>query len=420
MRNSLIAKLISFLRRNLRSSKKGLINKLYFLFRIFFARKLGLYPFPIRNEIGSIKEVLISGNWNTTYSLNTKVVETEENFSNYLDIKHCILVPSGGVGIEILMRLMKVNSSSVTCNHIRHICPATPFSILRAGVAPIPTNPSRNPFYLPPSIFKESNKDKLVLSSHLWGYPEDIRPYISDYLIEDSCLSFESYFPDGRHVGTLGKAGVFSFGCLKPIQAGEGGLICTNDDSLAREIRIMQNYANEVKITGSNDVKRFGLNGRISCLSSAIICEQLKKYKEYVNKVRKGVKNIKNEIEKRNLPLNVYIPKNYKIEDLGFSSVLIEVEPKIYKKLMIELSKNGIETIPTFFDDLFTLTYFQKNILNELNKKQKEIYLSNFLDSNKYRYPERFISISRRWIANSFMRQIFLNALYKSLDTISR
>ena len=86
---------------------------------------------------------------------------------------------------------------------------------------------------------------------------------------------------------------------------------------------------------------------------------------------------------------------------------------------MIELSKNGIETIPTFFDDLFTLTYFQKNILNELNKKQKEIYLSNFLDRNKYRYPERFISISRRWIANSFMRKIFLNALYKSLDTIN-
>ena len=62
------------------------------------------------------------------------------------------------------------------------------------------------------------------------------------------------------------------------------------------------------------------------------------------------------------------------------------------KKFLSFLNKNGIETIPTFFDDLFTLTYFQKDILNELNKKQKEIYLSNFLDSNKYRYPERFIS----------------------------
>ena len=86
----------------------------------------------------------------------------------------------------------------------------------------------------------------------------------------------------------------------------------------------------------------------------------------------------------------------------------MQVEPEICKKLLIELSKNGIETIPPFFDDLFTLTYLKKNILNELNKKQKEIYLSNFLNSNQYSYPEGFISISRRWIANSFMRKIFL------------
>ncbi len=107
MKKSLIAKLISFLRRNLRNSNKGLIDRLYILFRFFFARRIGLYPFPLRNEIGSIKEVLVSGNWNATYSLSNKVFETEKNFSNYLDIKHCILVPSGGVGLEILMRLMK-------------------------------------------------------------------------------------------------------------------------------------------------------------------------------------------------------------------------------------------------------------------------------------------------------------------------
>lgn len=420
MKKTSIAKLISFLRRNLRNSENGLIDKFYFLFRYFFARKLGLYPFPLRNEIGSIKEVLISGNWNNTYSSNTKVRETEDNFSNYLDIKHCILVPSGGVGLEIIMRLMKLNGNSVSCNHIRHICPATPFSILRAGIAPIPTNPSSDPFGMPSSIFRDANKDKLVLSTHLWGYPEDIREYNSDYLIEDSCLSFESYFPDGQHVGTLGKAGVFSFGCLKPIQAGEGGLICTNDNSLAREIRIMQNYANEVKITGSHDVKGFGLNGRISCLSSAIICEQLKKYKEYVNKVREGVIKVENEIKKRGLPLNIYIPRNYQIKDLGFSSVLLEIEPKIYSKLLNELCKNGIETIPPFFDDIFSLTYFKKRILNELNKKQKEIYLSNFFKSNEYKYPVGFIAISRRWIASSFMRRIFLNALYKSLESISK
>ena len=113
-----------------------------------FAKKFGLYPFPISNELGAVKSVLISGNWNTTYSLNTKVTETEESFAKFLDVKNCILVPSGGVGIEILMRILK-STNNATCHHIRHVCPASPLSILRGGVAPLPTNPTNNPFNLP-------------------------------------------------------------------------------------------------------------------------------------------------------------------------------------------------------------------------------------------------------------------------------
>ena len=40
----------------------------------------------------------------------------------------------------------------------------------------------------------------------MWGYPEDIRNYNSENIIEDCCLSFDTYFPDVQHVGTFGKA----------------------------------------------------------------------------------------------------------------------------------------------------------------------------------------------------------------------
>ena len=409
----------TFLRKNLRSSNKGLIDRIYFIFRAFFAKKFGLYPFPISNELGAVKSVLISGNWNTTYSLNTKVTETEESFEKFLDVKNCILVPSGGVGIEILMRILK-STNNATCHHIRHVCPASPLSILRGGVAPLPTNPTNNPFNLPYKVYTSSSTDKLVMATHFWGYPEDIRTHPKEHLIEDCCLSFDSYFPDGRHVGTIGKAGVFSFGCLKPIQAGEGGLICTNDNSLAKEIKIMQNYANEIKITGSKDIQNFGLNGRISCLTSAIIYEQLKNYKKYVAKVRIGVLKILMAIEKRKLPVKILIPEEQNISNLGFSSILLEVNPKIYYPFLKELQKNGIETIPPFFEDLYSLTYFKKNIIDDLNNFQQKIYISHYQKSIKdnYVYPTKYISISRRWISSVFMRSIFINALTKSLDTV--
>lgn len=417
MINQIFSKFLAKLRKKLRSSDLGFVDKLYYLFRIFFAKILGLYPFPISNEIRSVNSVLISGNWNTTYSLSTKVNETEENFQKFLDVKNCILVSSGGVGIEMIMRVMKSNSINSICHHIRHICPATPFSILRSGVAPIPTNPLDNPFGLPSSIYENTSKEKLVLSTHLWGYPEDILNHPKEYLIEDCCLSFESYHQDGRHVGTVGKAGVFSFGCLKPIQAGEGGLICTNDDSLAKELRIIQNYANEIKITGSEDINRFGLNGRMSCITSAIVCEQLKNYSLYVKRVRNGVKKLKEFIYKNNLPVKIFIPKGQQIDNLGFSSILLEVEPIICESLIQKLAQNGIETISPFFNDILKLTYFKKNLQNELNEEQKKVYFANYNKNinESYAYPENYIAVSRRWISSFVMRKVLENALLDSL-----
>ena len=65
-------------------------------------------------------------------------------------------------------------------------------------------------------------------------------------------------------------------------------MICTNNKSLANEIRLMQNYG----INNSKDVVSFGLNGRISCVQAAIISEQLKTYKKYINLIRDGVQKL--------------------------------------------------------------------------------------------------------------------------------
>jgi len=411
-----ISKLVFLLRKKIRNSSKGLFDYIYFALRVFLAKPLGLYPFPIRNEVGSLTSILISGKWNASYSLTNKITETEEKFCEFLNSRNCILVSSGGVGIEIVMRLLKSNNTNVTCNHLRHICPATPLSILRSGVAPLPTNPFKDEFSLPKEVYEKASKENLVLATHMWGYPEEIRNYSPENIVEDCCLSFDSYFPDGRHVGTIGKAGIFSFGCLKPLQAGEGGLICTDDDELAKEIRIMQNYANQEQITGSKDILGFGLNGRMSCLTAGVIYEQLKNYRKYINNVRRGVLSLKKEIKKRDLPVSIFLPNNQKIENIGFTSILLEVNPSIYSKLILELRKNGIETIPTFFNDIFSLSYFQKGIKNQLSQNQLEIYLENFEKSSNYQYPNRLINISRRWVTSYFMRSIFIQSLSKSLS----
>ncbi len=409
-----LTRFINFSRKNLRNVNNKTIKKLFFFLRSFVAKYLGLYPFSNGKEVFSVLSVLNSGNWNSAYSKDSKVSETEEQFCKFLDVDYCILVPSGGVAIEILMRIFKGSDKNVFCSHIRHICPAQPFSILRSGVIPLPCNPDINPFYLPRKIYDKSNKNNLVLSTHFWGYPENLNNILQEYTIEDCCLSFDSYQPNGAHVGTQGIAGIFSFGYLKPIQSGEGGLICTNNKYLANEIRLMQNYG----INNSKDVISFGLNGRISCIQAAIISEQLKSYKKYINLIRDGIYKLQGELSALNLPIEIFIPEGYQIEQLGFSAILFKISPSLHNQFKIKLEKNGIETLDPFFQDILSLTYFKKEIIKSLNPYEKKIYMKNYLENENYEFPNKFIAIPRKWIPNKYMRKFLKGAIIKSFDEI--
>ena len=409
-------KIINFTRKKKRDSK--LFFYFYCIFRGLFAKFLGLYPFSNGREILSILTVLNSGNWNSAYSTNSKVYQTEMQFCEYLNVDHCILVPSGGVAIEILMRILKGSEKDFFCKHIRHTCPAQSFAIQRSGVIPLPTNPDKNPFSLPKDVYHNSSSKNLVLSTHFWGYPENITTFEKQNIIEDCCLSFSAYQPNGAHVGTESIAGIFSFGCLKPIQAGEGGLICTNNSSLAKEIRIMQNYGSQLRINNSSDVMSFGLNGRLSCIQAAIISEQLKTYDNYINLMRSGVYKLKNDFSKLDLPIDLFIPNGYTIDQLGFSAVLLKISSVIHKQFKIALAKNGIETFDTFFQDILSLSYFKKEITNTMSEEQKKEYIKNIHKNSIYNYPNTYIAIPRKWIPNRYMRSYLKNAIVKSFKEI--
>ena len=115
-----IKRLINFSRNNLRNVNNKTIKKLFFFLRSFVAKYLGLYPFSNGKEVFSVLSVLNSGNWNSAYSKDSKVSETEQQFCKFLDVDYCILVPSGGVAIEILLRIFKGSNKNTYCSHIRH------------------------------------------------------------------------------------------------------------------------------------------------------------------------------------------------------------------------------------------------------------------------------------------------------------
>ncbi len=130
---------------------------------------------------------------------------------------------------------------------------------------------------------------KAVIVMHYAGYPCDM-PAILEWadernlpVIEDAAHAVGSYL-DGRHMGTWGKAGCFSFFSNKNLSTGEGGMLVTNDDSLAEKYRLLRSHG-MTSLTWdrhqghawSYDVVELGYNYRTDEIHSALGREQLRK-----------------------------------------------------------------------------------------------------------------------------------------------
>ncbi|MHC4541418.1 MAG: DegT/DnrJ/EryC1/StrS family aminotransferase [Planctomycetota bacterium] len=105
----------------------------------------------------------------------------------------------------------------------------------------------RAPFNIDVGLLEEkvTARTKVIIAQHTYGYPCDMGP-ITDIarrhgvsVIEDCCLALGSKYK-GRTVGTLGRAGYFSFQWNKPYTTGLGGMVITSDKELAGRIETLQ------------------------------------------------------------------------------------------------------------------------------------------------------------------------------------
>ena len=117
---------------------------------------------------------------------------------------------------------------------------------------------------------------KAIIVTNLFGHPAYLRSIRSwcdsnkVIMIEDSAQS--PFAKEGdRYAGTIGHIGVFSLNVHKHIQAGEGGIIVTDDDALAHRLRGAINHGE------LGDSGQTGLNLRITEPIAAIACAQLAK-----------------------------------------------------------------------------------------------------------------------------------------------
>ena len=186
-----------------------------------------------------------------------------------------------------------------------------------------------------------TSKTKAILAVHLYGNSADLNSLkeICDkhkiFLIED-CAQAHGTLYNGKHVGTFGIAGCFSFYPTKNLTVcGEGGMIVTNDDELAKTARMIRSHGEE----GRYNHILLGGNHRLSEIHCAIGLEQLKLLDSFVERRRELAEIYNNTL--KNFP-GIILPKETHHAKHSYHLYVIRANQDIRKRIIDEMAKDNV------------------------------------------------------------------------------
>ena len=206
-----------------------------------------------------------------------RVREFEEAVAMYLGVPHCVAVSNCTSGLILVMQALGLAGEVILPSFTFY---ATAHSVVWNGLTPVFADCDPRTFCLDAEavLAQSSSRTAAVLAVHMFGNPapvdqlEEVSNKLGVPLIYDAAHAFGSR-TQGRRIGSFGVAEVFSFSPTKLLVAGEGGLISTQDASLAELLRAARNYGDG----GGYDPRLLGLNARMSELHAALALRGMEK-----------------------------------------------------------------------------------------------------------------------------------------------
>ncbi len=229
-----------------------------------------------------------------------KAKELEQAIAETIGSKYAQLTSSGTSALTTALAALGIGTGDEV------IMPAFTFvasfeAILSTGAVPVLTDIDET-LTLDPAAVRQAitPKTKCIMPVHMCGSMADmdsltvISRQHNLILLEDACQSFGASYK-GKHLGTIGDAGTFSFDFVKTITCGEGGAVVTNDEDIYIKCDGYSDHGHDHK--GSDrgaDLHPFiGYNYRISELHAAVGLAQIKKLQGFLAIQRKNHAHLK-------------------------------------------------------------------------------------------------------------------------------
>lgn len=225
----------------------------------------------------------------TAYINGPEVKAFQEELEKYLGVKHVIPCANGTDALQVSMMALGLKpGDEVITTSFTFIATAEVIALL--GLTPVVVDVDPYTYNIDPIAVRKAitPKTKAIVPVHLFGQCADMEAMLEIakennlFIIEDNAqaIGADYIFKDGskKKAGTIGHVGATSFFPSKNLGCyGDGGAVFTNDDELAKMLRIIVNHGMVVRYY--HDL--VGVNSRLDSVQAAILRVKLKRLNDY-------------------------------------------------------------------------------------------------------------------------------------------
>ena len=246
----------------------------------------------IKNDVDNAMQQVI----NSTQFINGDEVKNfQAELADYLGVKHVITCGNGTDALQIAMMGLGLKpGDEVITPSFTYIATTEVIGLL--GLKPVFVDCDPNTFNISPTAIEKAitKKTKAIVPVHLFGQSCDMAEIMNIaskynlFVIEDNAQAIGCTYNGLDHpqkTGTIGNVGCTSFFPSKNLGCyGDGGAMMTNDDELAKQLRMIANHGQSKKYYHD----RVGCNSRLDNIQAAILRIKLRQLDTYIHNRQKA------------------------------------------------------------------------------------------------------------------------------------
>jgi len=220
----------------------------------------------------------VDGNW--VSSLGTYVTGFEDRFSTYCGAAHGVACSSGTAALHLAVECLDIGpGDEVIIPAFTLIVSANVVAL--TGATPVLVDVDPETWCMDPALIEEriTPRTRAIMVVHMYGHPADMDAVMAvahrhGLAVIEDCAQAHGAEVNGRRVGSIGHIGTFSFYGNKIITTGEGGMVVTSDEAIARRAALLRDQAFEKERFVHRHV---GYNYRMTNIQAAIGLAQCEK-----------------------------------------------------------------------------------------------------------------------------------------------